>query len=182
MIWRALAINSGSNEKFITEPKVYCRCFYAGAAPETSLSKSAFQISAVNPHQSSSGKRSAAASSIPPHQTRPSSGHLAPFVGSWLQVLTHSSSSFRSQAMQPPPPAQGLPQGRDWRGRKTMEETMRELTIAELMLLTRIELCDLVNQITIELPKFPEGSPERAAAFASLRNIRLVLARRDFSP
>jgi hypothetical protein len=59
---------------------------------------------------------------------------------------------------------------------------MRELTVAELMLLTRIELCDLVNQITIELPKFPEGSPERAAAFASLRNIRLVLARRDFSP
>jgi hypothetical protein len=84
--------------------------------------------------------------------------------------------------MQPPPPAQGLPQGRDWRGRKTMEETMRELTISELMLLTRIELCDLVNQITIELPKFPEGSHERAAAFASLRSIRLVLTRRDFSP
>jgi hypothetical protein len=84
--------------------------------------------------------------------------------------------------MQPPPPAQGLPQGRDWRGRKTMEETMRELTINELMLLTRIELCDLVNQITIELPKLPEGSPERANAFASLRNIRVVLARRDLSP
>jgi hypothetical protein len=84
--------------------------------------------------------------------------------------------------MQPPPPAQGLPQGRDWRGRKTMEETMRELTINELMLLTRTQLCDLVNRITIELPKYPEGLPERSAAFASLRNIRLVLARRDFSP
>jgi hypothetical protein len=59
---------------------------------------------------------------------------------------------------------------------------MRVLTIEELLHLSRIELCDLVNQITIELPKFPEGSPERAAAFASLRNIRLVLARRDFSP
>ena len=59
---------------------------------------------------------------------------------------------------------------------------MRELTINELMLLTRIELCDLINRITLELPKFPEGSPERAAAFGSLRNIRLVLARRDLSP
>jgi hypothetical protein len=84
--------------------------------------------------------------------------------------------------MQPPPPAQGLPQGRDWRGRKMMEETMRVLTIDELMLLTRIELCDLINRITIELPKYREGSPERAAGFASLRNIRLVSARRDLSP
>ena len=84
--------------------------------------------------------------------------------------------------MQPPPPAQGLPQGRDWRGRKTMEETMRELTINELMLLTRTQLCDLVNRITIELPKFPDSSPERANALTSLRNIRYVLARRDFSP
>jgi hypothetical protein len=101
----------------------------------------------------------------------------------WLQVLTHSSTPFWSQAMQPPPPAPGTSfEGRDWRGRRTMEETMRVLTINELMLLTRIELCDLVNRITNELPKFPEGSPERAAAFASLRNVRLVLARRDFSP
>lgn len=84
--------------------------------------------------------------------------------------------------MQPPPPAQGLLQGRDWRGWKMMEEIMRELTINELMLLTRIELCDLINRITIELPKLPEGSPERVAAFASLRNIRSVLARLDFSP
>jgi len=59
---------------------------------------------------------------------------------------------------------------------------MRVLTTDELMQLTRIELCDLVNQITIELPTFPEGSPERVAAFASLRNIRVVLARRDLSP
>jgi len=59
---------------------------------------------------------------------------------------------------------------------------MRVLTIDELMLLTRIELCDLVNQITIELPTFPEGSPERIIALTSLRNIRFVLARRDFSP
>jgi hypothetical protein len=63
-----------------------------------------------------------------------------------------------------------------------MEETMRVLTIAELMHLTRIELFDLVNRITNELPTFPEGSPERANALITLRNIRYILARRDFSP
>ena len=59
---------------------------------------------------------------------------------------------------------------------------MRVLTITELMHLTRIELCDLVNRITNELPTFPEGSPERTNALITLRNIRYVLARQDFSP
>jgi hypothetical protein len=63
-----------------------------------------------------------------------------------------------------------------------MEETMRVLTINELWRLTRIELSDLGNRITNELTKFPDNSPERANALASLRNIRYVLARRDFSP
>jgi hypothetical protein len=63
-----------------------------------------------------------------------------------------------------------------------MEETMRVLTINELLRLTRIELCDLVNRITTELPTFPDSSPERANALTTLRNIRYVLARRDFSP
>jgi hypothetical protein len=63
-----------------------------------------------------------------------------------------------------------------------MEEAMRVLTINELMRLTRIELCDLVQRITNELPTFPDGSPERANALTSLRNIRYVLGRRDFSP
>jgi hypothetical protein len=75
----------------------------------------------------------------------------------------------------------GLSEGRDWRGR-TMEETMRVLTITELMRLTRIELCQLAARIANELPSFPEGSAERANAEATLRNIRFVLARRDFSP
>ena len=58
---------------------------------------------------------------------------------------------------------------------------MRVLTINELMRLTRIELCDLVQRITNELPKYPDGSPERANALT--RNIRWVLARRrDYSP
>jgi hypothetical protein len=63
-----------------------------------------------------------------------------------------------------------------------MEVTMRVLTLTELMRLTRIELCDLAARITNELPKFPEGSPELVNALTSLRNIRYVLARRDFSP
>jgi hypothetical protein len=63
-----------------------------------------------------------------------------------------------------------------------MEETMRVLTINELWHLTRTELFDLVNRITSELREFSEGSPERANALVSLRNIRTVLARRDYSP
>ncbi len=59
---------------------------------------------------------------------------------------------------------------------------MRVLTINELMRLTRIELCDLLARITNALPDFPEGSAERANALLNLRNIRWVLAQRDFSP
>jgi hypothetical protein len=63
-----------------------------------------------------------------------------------------------------------------------MEEAMRVLTINELWCKTRIELFDLVNRITTELRELPEGSPERSNALTSLRNIRIVLARRDYSP
>ncbi len=59
---------------------------------------------------------------------------------------------------------------------------MRVLTINELWRLTRIELSNLVTRITNELPTFADGSPERANALTSLRNIRHVLARRDYSP
>ena len=59
---------------------------------------------------------------------------------------------------------------------------MRVMTLAELMRLSRIELCDLLAWITNELPKFLEGSPERFNALINLHNIRRVLARRDFSP
>ena len=59
---------------------------------------------------------------------------------------------------------------------------MRVLTINELMRLTRKELCDLAARITNILPEFPEGSPENVAARITLRRIRRVLARRDFSP
>jgi hypothetical protein len=63
-----------------------------------------------------------------------------------------------------------------------MEETMRVLTINELWRLTRIELSSLAHRIRNELTTFPDGSPERANALTSLRNIRYVLARRDYSP
>ena len=59
---------------------------------------------------------------------------------------------------------------------------MRVLTINELLRLTRTELCGLVQRITNELPKFPDGSPERANALTSLRNIRYALSRCDYSP
>jgi hypothetical protein len=63
-----------------------------------------------------------------------------------------------------------------------MEETMRVLTLTELMRLTRIELYDLLTWITSALADFPEGSVERANAILNLGNIRRVLARRDLSP
>jgi len=59
---------------------------------------------------------------------------------------------------------------------------MRVLTINDLMRLTRTELSALAQRIASELPALPEGSPERANAFANLRNIRSVLTRRDYSP
>lgn len=59
---------------------------------------------------------------------------------------------------------------------------MRVLTLNELMRLTRTELCGLAAQITNTLTQFPEGSPDRDNALTNLRNIRWVLARRDFSP
>jgi hypothetical protein len=62
-----------------------------------------------------------------------------------------------------------------------MEETMRVLTITELMRLTRRELCDLARRITNELPDLPEGSVELENAHMNLRNIRRVILRRDLS-
>jgi hypothetical protein len=111
-----------------------------------------------------------------------SSGHLAPFTGCMAASALHSSSSFRPRGVHPPSPVQGLRQKAATGAVETMEETMRVLTLNELMRLTRIELCGLAAQITAALPTFREGSPQRTAAYINLRNIRAVLARRDFSP
>jgi hypothetical protein len=81
-----------------------------------------------------------------------------------------------------PSPVQGLRQKAAIGAVETMEETMRVLTLNELMRLTRIELCALAAQIANALGDFPEGSIERLNAQINLRNIRSVLARRDFSP
>jgi hypothetical protein len=59
---------------------------------------------------------------------------------------------------------------------------MRVLTINELLRLTRTELCSLLARITAELTTYREGLSQRTAAYINLRNIRSVLARRDFSP
>ncbi len=59
---------------------------------------------------------------------------------------------------------------------------MRVLAIIELMRLTRMQLCDLRLRITRELDDYADGSDEREAALANIRNIRTVQARRDFSP
>jgi hypothetical protein len=109
-------------------------------------------------------------------------GHLAPFGSYSLQVLRTPSLTFRSQAMHPLPLAQGLHQKAAIGAVEMMEETMRVLTIIELMRLSKIELCDLAARITNAFPDLPEGSPERAAAVINLRNIRTMLARRNFSP
>lgn len=59
---------------------------------------------------------------------------------------------------------------------------MRVLTINELMRLTRTELCRLYSQITSQILSLPDGSPDRDTALNTLANIRIALARRDFSP
>lgn len=59
---------------------------------------------------------------------------------------------------------------------------MRVMTINELLRLTRRELCDLAARITSNLPRYPEGSVERANALTNLRNIRWALARSQPRP
>jgi hypothetical protein len=62
-----------------------------------------------------------------------------------------------------------------------MEETMRVLTITELMRLSRIELCDLLARITTILRNFPVGLVEQNNAITNLRNITRILMQRDLS-
>ena len=59
---------------------------------------------------------------------------------------------------------------------------MLDLTISELMHLTRDELCDLADRIAAILPELEAGSRERLSALTSLDNIRRVMLRRDLYP
>jgi hypothetical protein len=65
---------------------------------------------------------------------------------------------------------------------KTKETKMRAYTLTELMNLTRAELFALHRQVVDALALMPDGSPERFTALATLRDIRQVLARREFAP
>jgi len=58
---------------------------------------------------------------------------------------------------------------------------MRVLTLNELMRLTRMELCDLLVQMTNVLRTYPEGSAPHQAAITNLRNIVRILANREMS-
>jgi len=59
---------------------------------------------------------------------------------------------------------------------------MRAYSLTELINLTRNELFALHREIADTLALLPEGSPERLTALATLRDIRRVLARREFGP
>ncbi len=59
---------------------------------------------------------------------------------------------------------------------------MRAYTLTELMSLTRAELFTLHRKITDALALLPEDSSERGTALATLRDIRRVLARREYAP
>ena len=59
---------------------------------------------------------------------------------------------------------------------------MQAYSLTELMNLTHNELFALHRRIADALALLPEGSPEQETAFANVRNIRRVLARREFAP
>jgi hypothetical protein len=62
-----------------------------------------------------------------------------------------------------------------------MEKIMRVLTLNELMRLTRMQLCDLLVQMTNVLRTYPVGSVEHQAAITNLRNIVRILANREMA-
>jgi hypothetical protein len=55
-------------------------------------------------------------------------------------------------------------------------------TVAELMHMTRDELCDLAARISHKLPELEADTVARTNALASLDNIRRVMVLRDLHP
>ena len=110
-------------------------------------------------------------------------GHVAPFVGSWPQVLSHSSTgvSVASDAAASSGANAGVRRPRLSRS-KTKEETMQMLSITELMRLTRHELCVLLSRTENALSDYPEGTPERGAVLTNMSNIRWATTRRGPAP
>jgi hypothetical protein len=62
------------------------------------------------------------------------------------------------------------------------EENMKVLSLVELLQLSRVELCDMLAQLTNVYPCIPEGSDESFAARYNLRLIRRALALRAAAP
>lgn len=58
---------------------------------------------------------------------------------------------------------------------------MRVLTLVELMRLSRIELCDLLSQVTKSLPELSIGTIERNNALTNLLNIVRILSGRELA-
>ena len=58
---------------------------------------------------------------------------------------------------------------------------MRLFTMNELMRLTRIELCDLLERIANVLRNYPVGSSEYHIAIMNLRSVCRILMQRDLS-
>jgi hypothetical protein len=65
---------------------------------------------------------------------------------------------------------------------RTRRDRFDIFTVLRKADMTRTELCGLLALITAELPTYREGSPQRNAAGLNLRNVRWVLAQRNFSP
>jgi hypothetical protein len=84
--------------------------------------------------------------------------------------------------MRPPPSSQSHRLKAASGAVKRWREAMSCWTIAELMHLTRDELCDLVARIEQALPDLEAGSVGRLDALTSLENIRKVMVLRDLHP
>jgi hypothetical protein len=63
-----------------------------------------------------------------------------------------------------------------------MEENMIALTYTELTRCTKPELWDLYRQMLAALPMLADGTQDRENALLNIQNIRVFLARRDYTP
>jgi hypothetical protein len=63
-----------------------------------------------------------------------------------------------------------------------MEENMIVLTYAELTRYTKAELWELYREMLAALPLLTECPHDRANALINIQNIRMFLARREYTP
>ena len=79
-------------------------------------------------------------------------------------------------------PIRAAHQDRDGRGLKLMEETMRVMTIGELLCLTKAEILAIRGHLREQLTSLPYGSVEHREVVETLSNIEIVLARPELQP